>query len=84
MRVGVAAEAQTPAIATPGSTNATAPVPGKNSFTEDQARKRITDAGYSDVTDLKLGDQGFWVATATKGAATVQVTMDYQGNIVAR
>jgi predicted transcriptional regulator len=77
-------DAQTPAIATPDSTNPDAPVPGKNSFTENQARDRITEAGYSDVKDLKLDEQGFWNAMAMKDQKQVHVLMDYQGNVVAK
>jgi len=77
-------DAQTPAVATPDTKNPDAPVPGKNSFTEDQARERITDAGYTDVNGLKLDDQGFWNATAMKDQKQVNVVMDYQGNIVTK
>lgn len=77
-------DAETPAVATPDSTNPDAPVPGKNSFTENQARERITEAGYSDVKDLKLDEQGFWNAMATKDQKEVHVLMDYQGNVVAK
>src|SRR4051812_30186230 len=37
-----------------------APVPGANSFTESQARSRIEDAGYSNVSGLRKDDQGVW------------------------
>jgi len=77
-------DAETPAIATPDTTNPDAPVPGKNSFTENQARDRITDAGYTDVKDLKLDEQGFWNAMAMKDQKSVHVLMDYQGNVVAK
>ncbi|OAP39152.1 hypothetical protein AU381_08605 [Sinorhizobium glycinis] len=73
----------TPAIATPGTQNPEAPVPGKNSFTEDQARERIEDAGYADVGDLKLDDKGIWRATAMKDGKSVTVALDYQGNVTA-
>lgn len=75
---------QTPAVATPDTANPTAPVPGKNSFTEDQARQRIMDAGYTDLGSLTLDDQGFWQATAMKDQSKVNVVMDYQGNVVAK
>ncbi|CAN7671258.1 PepSY domain-containing protein [Rhizobium sp. LjRoot30] len=76
-------DGDTPAIATPDSTNSTAPVEGANSFTEDQARERITEAGYSDVSGLMLDDKGVWQAKATKDGKSVAVSLDYQGNIVA-
>ncbi|WP_275784502.1 PepSY domain-containing protein [Pararhizobium gei] len=77
-------EGETPAVATPEDTNATAPVEGANSFTEDQAMSRIGEAGYGDVTDLKLDDKGVWQAKATKDGKPVAVSMDYQGNVVAK
>lgn len=71
----------TPAVATPDSANPTAPVEGANSFTEEQAKSRIADAGYTDVSDLKLDDKGLWRGTAMKDGASVSVALDYQGNV---
>ena len=76
-------DGDTPAVATPDTKNATAPVEGANSFTEDQARERITAAGYADVTGLMLDDKGVWQAKATKDRKAMSVALDYQGNIVA-
>jgi hypothetical protein len=73
---------ETPAVATPDSKNATAPVEGENSFTEAQAMTRITEAGYTDVGALKLDDKGVWRGTAMKGGKSMQVGLDYQGNVV--
>ena len=78
------AEGDTPAVATPSDQNSTAPVEGANSFTEGQANDRIVEAGYADVSDLKLDDKGVWQAKATKDGKPVSVTLDYQGNIVAK
>lgn len=72
----------TPAVTTPDSKNATAPVEGANSFTEAQAKERIVDAGFTAVSALKLDDQGIWRGTATKGGKSMSVGLDYQGNIV--
>ena len=77
-------DGDTPAVATPSEQNTTAPVEGANSFTEDQAKDRITEAGYADVADLKLDDKGVWQGKATKDGKSVMVSMDYQGNIVAK
>lgn len=77
-------DGDTPAVATPTDQNAAAPVEGANSFTEDQAKERIVEAGYADVTELKLDDQGVWQGKATKDGKSVMVSMDYQGNIVAK
>lgn len=75
---------ETPAVATPEEQNPTAPVAGANSFTEDQAKSRIEEAGYTDVTELKLDDQGIWWATAMKDSKSATVGLDYQGNIVTK
>lgn len=59
-----------------------APVAGANSFTEGQARARIEERGFAQVTDLKKDDQGVWRGTAMKDGKSVAVALDYQGNIV--
>lgn len=71
----------TPAITTSDSTNAAAPVPGKNSFTAGQAKERFEAKGYSDVTAFNKDDDGIWSASAMKDGKVVQVKLDYQGNI---
>ncbi|TGQ46869.1 DUF4142 domain-containing protein [Mesorhizobium sp. M00.F.Ca.ET.216.01.1.1] len=73
----------TPAVTTTGSSNPAAPVPGANSFTEGQAKSRIQDAGYSDVSELTKDDQGIWRGQATKNGRSTAVALDYQGNVVA-
>jgi len=72
---------ETPAVATPDNNNPGAPVKGANSFTEDQAKTRIEEAGYKDVTALKLRDDGIWEASAMKGTEKLEVQLDYQGNV---
>ncbi|MBP1862112.1 PepSY domain-containing protein [Rhizobium herbae] len=79
-----ATDGDTPAVATPETKNATAPVEGANSFTEEQAKERMEAAGYSTVSDLKLDDKGVWQAMGTKDGKSVAVSMDYQGNIVSK
>jgi hypothetical protein len=72
-----------PAVTNPDNTARTtaAPVAGRNSFTEDQARKRFEDNGYTQVSDLRKDDQSIWHAKAMKSGKAVGVTLDYQGNI---
>ncbi|MBB2671419.1 UNVERIFIED_ORG: hypothetical protein GGE44_000970 [Rhizobium esperanzae] len=77
-------DGKTPAIATPDSTNPTAPVEGANSFTEGQAKDRIEKGGYTDVKDLKKDDKGIWMASGMKDGKAVMIALDYQGNIVAK
>jgi hypothetical protein len=72
---------QMPAVATPSSTNPTAPVAGHNSFTQKQAKARIAKAGYTSIGKLTKGDDGIWRTTAKKGGISHHVSLDYQGNI---
>ena len=58
-----------------------APLPGANSFTEGQAKSRLEENGYSNVTGLKKDDNGVWKGSATHAGAKVNVTVDYRGNI---
>ncbi len=75
-----------PAIATgKGDSNTTAaPVAGKNSFTEGEARDRLEKHGYTAVSGLMKDDQSIWRGTAMKDGKSVSVALDYQGNIVAK
>jgi hypothetical protein len=85
-----AALAQTPAaqsgpnnnaVNSAGKNNSDAPVAGRNSFTESQAKSRIEGAGYTQVTDLKKDENGVWRGKGSKGGATVDVSLDFQGNV---
>jgi hypothetical protein len=73
-----------PAIATePGDSRTTAaPVAGHNSFTESEARSRLEKHGYSNVSPLAQDEQSIWRGTAVKDGKTVNVAVDYQGNVV--
>ena len=59
-----------------------APLPGANSFTEDQAKDRIMAHGGSAVSALKKDDKGIWRGTATMGSTQQNVAVDYKGNVV--
>jgi hypothetical protein len=60
------------------------PVQGSNSFTEGEAKSRIEAKGFTNVSDLKKDDTGVWRGHASKDGRTVSVSLDYQGNVVAR
>lgn len=60
-----------------------APVAGANSFSENQARRRIGVAGFANVLNLKKDDKGIWRGTATQDGRQVAVSLDYQGNVAA-
>jgi len=65
----------------PAPADLNAPLPGANSFTEGQAKSRLEANGYTNVTDLKKGDDGVWKGKATNAGAKVNVSVDYRGNI---
>ena len=74
--------ANTPAVNSPNSPpNPGAPVAGANSFTEGQAKSRIEDKGFKNVSDLKKDDNGVWRGKATKGGSSSSVSVDFQGNV---
>src|SRR5690349_25045235 len=58
------------------------PVAGHNSFTEGEAKSRIEKMGFANVSDLKKDDDGVWRGRAVKGGQTVDVSVDYQGNVI--
>jgi hypothetical protein len=69
------------AVNNPEQNNSNAPVAGRNSFTEGQAKSKIEEAGYSNVTALKKDDDGVWRAKASKGGSSSSVSVDFQGNV---
>jgi periplasmic protein CpxP/Spy len=71
-----------PAVAANSNANdSTVPVKGSNSFTAGQARDRMVQRGYSNVSDLKKDNDGVWRGHAEHSGSDVQVWMDYKGNI---
>jgi hypothetical protein len=69
------------AVNSAGQNNSNAPVAGRNSFTEGQAKSRIEGAGYTNVSDLKKDDNGVWRGKAAKAGATSNVSVDFEGNV---
>jgi hypothetical protein len=75
-------DANTPAVNSPNSPpNPGAPVAGANSFTEGQAKARIETNGFSKVSGLQKDANGVWRGKASKGGKTVDVSVDFQGNV---
>src|ERR1700744_1034154 len=72
------------AINNTNGNNPGAPVAGANSFTEGQARSRIESKGYTNVSGLKKDDKGVWRGTAMRDGKSVDVSLDFEGNIVAQ
>lgn len=64
--------------------NPGAPVAGANSFTESQAQSRIAARGYTNVSGLKKDDTGVWRGTAMRNGKSVDVSLDFEGNVVAK
>lgn len=69
------------AVNNSGKNNSGKPVSGANSFTEGQAKSKIEEAGYTNVTSLKKDDNGVWRGKASKGGASTDVSLDFQGNV---
>lgn len=69
------------AVNSSGQNNSDAPVAGRNSFTEGQAKSKIEDAGYTNVSELKKDDNGVWRGKASKDGSSAAVSVDFQGNI---
>jgi hypothetical protein len=77
-------EGDTPAVVTPDAPASGVLVEGENSYTEAQAKERIAEAGYANVSALRLDEKGIWRGTASKSGRSMSVGVDYQGNVVAQ
>jgi len=78
-------DANTPAVNSPNSPpNPGAPVAGANSFTEGQAKSRIEDKGFKNVSGLTKDANGVWRGKADQNGKAVNVSVDFQGNVVAQ
>ena len=59
-----------------------APLIGSNSFTESQAKDRVTAAGLTGVSTLAKDADGIWRGTASKDGHSTSVAVDFKGNVV--
>lgn len=57
---------------------------GANSFTEDQVRSRLEQAGFKDVRELKKDDKGIWRGQAMRDGKSMGVGFDFKGNVAAQ
>lgn len=57
---------------------------GANSFTQGQAMERLQDAGISSVTNLTKDDNGIWRGRGQYQGRSVELGLDFRGNISAR
>ncbi len=76
--------AHNPAVKRSDVDHVATPAAGANSFTEGQARGRIAKAGYANVSALAKDKDGVWRGTATKAGKTVNVGLDFKGNVTTR
>jgi hypothetical protein len=54
-----------------------APVAGRNSFTEGEAKSRIEKMGFSEVSDLNKDENGVWRGRAIKDGKAVDVSVGW-------
>ncbi len=79
---GTLAPGPKPAVKSSKSPEPAMPVPGKTSFTADQARDHMVKRGYNLISNPLKDDNGIWYAQGQKDSGTtVMVMMDYQGNV---
>lgn len=69
-------------IYAPRKAEAGAPLKGANSFTEGQAKDRAVAQGLANVSSLKKDDDGIWRGTGQQEGKSVQIAVDYKGNVV--
>lgn len=69
-----------------GDANASNPdlAAASNSFTMDQAKGHIENAGYANVTGLTKTPDGLWTGQATKDGKPVTVSVDFKGAVSAK
>ena len=72
------------AVNSKSENNPGAPVAGANSFTEGQAKSRIEEKGFKNVSGLQKDKDGVWRGKANQNGKAVNVSVDFQGNVVAQ
>lgn len=70
-----------PAMHTDSNNTSAMPVAGANSFTMGEAKSRIEAKGYSKVSHLKKDSKGVWRGKAMKDGSSVDVSLDFEGNV---
>ena len=61
-----------------------APLEGANSFTEEQAKDRVIAFGMTAPSAMTKDDKGIWRGTAMMDGKSVNVAVDYKGNVVTK
>ncbi|HSI42141.1 MAG TPA: PepSY domain-containing protein [Xanthobacteraceae bacterium] len=70
-----------PATNNPDTNKPAQPAAGANSFTEAQAKARIEEKGFMQVSGLQKDKDGIWRGKAMKGNTSHDVALDYQGHV---
>ncbi|MDB5377971.1 MAG: hypothetical protein JWR00_2417 [Rubritepida sp.] len=60
---------------------ATPPFASTIQLTESQARSRIEETGYTQVSDLRIDERGLWRGRASRNGDPREVSLDDQGNL---
>ena len=68
----------------PAVADAGAPFEGANSFTEAQAKDRVVANGMAAPATMIKDNRGIWRGTATRDGKSIDVAVDYKGNVVAK
>lgn len=71
----------TPSVATKSTPAPSQPAKGANSFSEDQAKKRFAEAGFTNIMGLAKDADGVWRGRGMKNGAQHDIALDYQGNV---
>jgi hypothetical protein len=66
----------------PRKADAGAPLKGANSFSEGQAKDRAIANGINPSGAMTKDSDGIWRGPATQDGKSVQVAVDYKGNVV--
>lgn len=59
-----------------------APLPGANSFTENQAKDRVVAHGWAVPAFMTMDADGIWRGTSMTDGKSTSVAVDYKGNVV--
>lgn len=64
-----------------GPPDAQPPLPGDNSYSLDEAKRRIEAGGFGQVNGLIKDNNGVWRGQATRVGKPVKVYCDFKGNV---
>ena len=79
----VSAPAENAAVTTDTHPTNEVPAAAASSFTSDQAKGHLENAGYAVTGELTQTPDGIWHATATKAGKSSPVSVDFKGAITA-